>query len=166
MMKITEGEIQSLIRRFLLKNKFQLVTRTSNGETLHYRNELTIPPKFKIPDHVAIKNNTVLVVEDKVKYSDFFKNKASDIDKLVSFLSNEYALNEFKELLKNLNPPLMNPTIVGAYASLEPSKSRREIPSNCIYMGISANSIGYVVNVCQDANLKSLFNYATYSFTL
>lgn len=166
MIKITEGEIQSLIRRFLLINKFQLVTRTSNGETLHYRTELTKPPKFKIPDHVAIKNNTVLVVEEKVRYSDLFKNKASDINKLLLFLNNKYALGEFKELLKHLNPPLMNPNIVGAYASLEPSKSRREIPSNFIYMGIGVTSDAYVVKICQDGNLNSLFNYAKYSFTL
>lgn len=166
MKKISEGEIQSLIRKYLILNKFRLVTKTPDGEPIHYRNELTKPPKYKVPDHTAIKSNTVLVIEDKVWYRDLFGKGVSDIDKLSSFLNNESALNEFKELLTHLNPPLMNPSIVGAFASIEPARYDVSIPSHFIYLGIMVNSVGYIVRLYHDSNVKNLFEHTSHRFIL
>lgn len=157
MRRITEGEVQCLIRRFLLENGFGLYTKTIKGEPLHYRIAFTNPPRFKRPDHVAIRRNAVLIFEDKVKYADLFRGKCSDLEKISSFLNNVQAMSEFRKLLGNVEPPPRDPLIVGALASFLPNKSSRTIPESYVYLGIKEGVDGFLVELCQDASLKRLF---------
>ena len=159
--RITEGEVQFLVRSFLLKNNFRLYTKTTNEEPLHYRNTFTNPPKFKNPDHVAIKGNAVLVFEDKVKFSDLFAGKHPDLIKISSFLANTRAVAEFRTLLADVEPAPTNPVIVGSFASLAPEKSKKEIPKKFVFIGIKEDAKDFVVELLQDAGFEKLFEHSS-----
>jgi len=171
MKKLTEGEIQSLVRKYLIKNRFRLVSRTLDGQPLHYRVEVTSPPEFKIPDLVAVKANKVLVFEEKIRYSDLFKKEGSDgisdVEKLVFFLKNKQARSEFKKLVTNTGLSVKNPSVVGAFASLKPVSSDVDaIPPNFVFIAIEISSSGFSVELCQDGKLPYLFEIDTCEFTL
>ena len=127
MRKITEGEIHSILRKFFIINSFNLLTKSKDGSSLHYQIVITKPPQFKIPDFVATKNNVVIVIEAKLKYSDLFTGNLPDIVKLQYFLENKDAVEEFKKSLYQIVPP--NLTIIGACGSLIPVRSKKRIPT-------------------------------------
>ena len=166
MNKLTEGDIQSLVRRYLLQNGFQLFTRTAKGESLHYRTNLVTPPRYKIPDHIAIKNNTVLIFEDKIKYADLFKKGNSDIEKLSCFISNKTNLQDFNQLITKIGVKLTKPSIVPACASLKPENNKKIIPANFVFLGITPTDDKYVIEFCQGTNCSSLFNFDKSALTL
>lgn len=165
MVRMTEGEVQSLVRRFLLKNDFRIYTRTSNNELLHYRIMITNPPMYKNPDHVAIKNNYVLVIEDKILFSHLVQGQFSDMTKIISFLENQQACEEFRNQLTRTVPSLTNPTIIGCLASLAP-KTRINLPKQFIYISVRKLGDEFAVDLFQDAGVRNLFTFTSSNFSL
>ena len=169
--KITEGEIQSLTRRYLAKNEFRFFSRTVDGRPLHYRVKITGPPEFKVPDLVAVKRSIVLVFEEKTKYISLFertgKDNMSDIEKLTVFLGNREAVSEFRNLVGLVGIPLGKPSIVGGLSSLKPLPTDTcRIPRRFVFIQIDRTSKGFAVEVRQDAGIKSLFNITRCNFVL
>jgi hypothetical protein len=155
-----------LVRRYLAKNNFRLVTKTTDGEPLHYTNECTARPKYKMPDHVAVKGNIALVLEDKKRYCDLFRDGMSDIKKLSMFFSNENAKARFKKLLQRLKPSMTKPKIVCGFASFAPAKYSNKIPEDFIFIEIQQKKQGFVVKLIQNANIDHLFEQKEVELTL
>jgi len=170
MKSLTEAEIQSLTRKYLARNKFQFLSRTCSGESLHYRLEMAGRPKFKVPDVVAVSGSCVLVFEEKVRYSDLFAEGSSglsDIRKLTTFLSNEQAVIEFRKLLLQTRIPPNNPTIIGAVGSLKAMRaSSNTIPRDLVFISVQIVHDGFLIELCQDGGIGNLFQVKKERFDL
>ena len=163
--KITEGEVQSLVRRFLIANNFRVCTRTANQEIFHYQIRIVNPPMFKNPDLVAIKNGFVLVIEVKILFSKLFSGNISDIQKVESFLENKEALTDFKKQLTTIDKTLTEAKVIGCFASIF-DKTGEKIPERFVSLEVTKFGESYTVNIDQDAGCKGLFEKVSCTFNL
>lgn len=140
MQNITEAEINYCTRNFLRANGFDFISMGPNGEKLYYELDVKNPPQLKQPDCIAIKKNTIIIIEEKVFYNSLFKkqnNGVSDIDKLQRFLNNNITKDEFiKKVSHLLNIDSSNLKIIGGCNSLIPERSKFQFPSSLIQLGV------------------------------
>ena len=125
-MKITENEINSAVRRFFRLNGFSFMSTLPGGEKLYYTINNN-PLHNKQPDSIVYKGDLLILCEDKINYSDLFKqNKEhlSDYNKLLSFLTSEEDVRRFNIRAKSGHPDI-DFTIRGCLSSLAP-KSKRD----------------------------------------
>jgi len=159
-MCLTEAEITSCSRSFLRKNGFSIVS-TSKGEKLFYRIEETERPELKQPDTVAIKDNYVIIFENKKLYNDLFKSgkdKISDVKKLRKFINNNAFVDEFKEKIKNLiNPEYKTIHIKYGCSSLINKTSTYKLPDDFIFIGVLKKKKQILVSIEKTATLNDLF---------
>lgn len=159
-MFLTEAEITSCSRSFLRKNGFSIIA-TSKGEKLFYRIEETERPELKQPDTVAMKENYVIIFEDKKRYNDLFKSgkdKISDVEKLCKFINNYKFVNEFKEKISYLiNPEYKTFHIKCGCSSLIPKESSNVLPNDFIFIGIRKQNKQMIISIEKTVTLDVLF---------
>ena len=121
MKKITEGEITSLTRRFFKENGFSILSSLSSKEKLNYTidgNSLN----NKQPDSVFIKNDLVILCEDKLAFKNLFKKqgaKVSDHTKLLAFLESKESKEKFSEKIR-IKTGTKDIKVSGCLSSLKP----------------------------------------------
>lgn len=140
MKRLSEAEVNSCTRKFLLKNEFNFLSTKNNGEKFYFRIDDSTPPLFKQPDCVAYKENVVIIWEEKVKYNDLFKDqgdKVSDIKKLITFFESPKLKNEFiTQVADILNLDLCEITLIGGVNSLPPktNNSKYVVPDTLVHL--------------------------------
>lgn len=135
--RITEGEITSIVRRFYRANGFHFLSTSSSGEKLYYVIDGNLQNN-KQPDSIVIKNDIIIICEDKIFYSDLFAEKkgaGSDLKKVTAFLSSEDAISHFREKLPK---DFKHNKILGCLSSLiRDSENLISIPNNILNIRIS-----------------------------
>lgn len=143
-MRVSEAEINSCTRQFLMKNNFNFLSTLNNGEKFYYRINKSFPPLLKQPDNLVYKDNIVIIWEEKVKYNDLFKSsgdKVSDIEKLGLILDNEELQLDF---LGNVSEIIGYSTddiiLCGGVNSLKPTGAyKKRVPEELIHLVTSIN---------------------------
>lgn len=168
--RFTEGEITSLTRQFFRANNFSFLARLPKSEKFYYRIDENLLNN-KQPDSVFLKQDLVVLCEDKVNYNDLFEDhgeKVSDYKKLTSFLKSEANKTAFvKNVLDQTG--LDQVYLVGCLSSLRPIKE--DVPSvtseNLINLQIStANHKIYKVEIHCDKELDKYFTAKTLELSL
>ncbi|MFL9837205.1 hypothetical protein ABS768_06840 [Flavobacterium sp. ST-75] len=171
--KISEAEINSCTRKFLLDNDFQFISTKNNGEKFYYRINNTFPPLYKQPDCLSIKDNVVIVWEEKIKFKDLFRKQAtkiSDIEKISNLTLQSDWKNDFISQIcdtLSFSPEII--LLMGGVNSLKDTQStpKHVIPNSIIQLEttITLNSANIKLVKCPD-NIKNLFPFTKCSHIL
>lgn len=137
-LKFTEGEITSMVRRFFIANGFSFLSSSKNGDKLYY----TLPDNasnFKQPDSIVIKDDLIILCEDKIFYRSLYSSnsqKISDFEKLSLFLNSSNDLNLFSSKVpKSYDTDKLK--IIGCLSSLASNgKNNIVLPVNLIKISI------------------------------
>lgn len=165
MKRISEAEINSCTRMFLLNNGFKFLSTKNNGEKFYYRINDSIPPLFKQPDCVSYKDNVVIIWEEKIRYNDLFKdqgNKVSDIKKLITFFNSPKLKNEFiVQVTDVIGFHLDEIILIGGVNSLifKTEKSKKVVPKELVHLTTIIESNIATINIVSLPNFcKNLFS--------
>lgn len=160
--KFTEGEITSLTRQFFRANDFSFLTRVPKREKFYYRIDDN-PLNNKQPDSVFLKQDLVILCEDKIHYKDLFEDqgqKVSDFKKLTAFLNSEVNRTAFTK--KVISQTRLNKiSVIGCLSSFKPLKDDTAsiISENLINLQISTtNHKEYTVEMYCVKGLDKYFN--------
>jgi Holliday junction resolvase len=157
---VTEGEIQSITRKFFQKNGFRTISRTPVGKDIHYLNSISSTnPKLKAPDLICIKNSTIIVMEEKIEHDKLFTEKSPDVDKINSFLRNVQGVTKFLELMNEFGTEFNQESIIGGFSSLSNSNSKYKVDKDKIQTVIDIDGTKCTINLVKDGGMPNLFPY-------
>jgi len=162
--ELREPEITSMVRHFFRLNGFTFLSTSSSGEKLYYTiggNKLN----NKQPDTIVIKNDLLVLCEDKIKFNSLFssRNKSlNDHDKLLAFLTSDPDLYAFKQKVA-LSTSLKDYSIIGCLSSLAPTKSILSI-DHPLLISLSIDSLAkdrFMLTLKANAIYHKYFNQMT-----